>query len=328
MTRKLAIIVCLFVGLLILSVGFPHGSDPWFAYWLGSEQDRQTNYVLLMEYRIPEIVSAIIAGAGLSVGGLLLQTVLNNPLAGPSLLGLTSGSHLFVALVMLGGGSFGTVFLDFSITAAAALGSLAFGLLILMISIRLKSAIGLLLIGVMLGTFVSAFTSIVVANADPASLKAFTMWGFGSLQQLNRYQIPLFVGLFILAIIGALMLAKPLNALVLGSNQAATLGVNMKALRWKIIIVVALLTGLITAFCGPIGFVGLIVPNLVKWYIKTANHSKLIGYVSLTGALFLLFCVLLTRILEPIIVLPINTLMSLLGAPVVILIMLKSKNHD
>jgi iron complex transport system permease protein len=325
MRTRFGLLLLVLIALLIIAIGFPHGNDGWFAYWQAAPSDKQTQWVLLTEFRLPEMISALIGGAALSVAGLLLQTILNNPLAGPSVLGLTSGSHLLVALVMLGGGAYGSFLIDVSITVAAAIGSFAFGFLIIAIAMRLKSNVGLLLIGVMLGTFVSAFTSIIVANSDPSSLKAFTLWGFGSLQQLSLLQIPLFVSLFVVGILGALLLSKPLNAMVLGPDQATVLGVNISKLRWKVILVVSLLTGMVTAFCGPIGFVGLIVPNLVKMFLKTANHLRLIMYVSVFGSIVLLSCVIITRLIEPILVLPINTLMSLLGAPVVVLIMLKGK---
>jgi iron complex transport system permease protein len=314
------------VALVLLAAGIPHGGEAWFQWMFPDKGMEDEQLALLMHWRIPRIVMAIIAGAGLSVSGLLLQTLFN-PLAGPSILGLTSGAHLFVAITVLAAGFVSGTVLDVGMTAAAALGSLVFGLLILLLANRVRSQVSLLLVGMMLGTFVSALTGILLSKSDPNALKAFTMWSFGSLQQVELEQLPVVSLIGIAGILATFFIVKPLDALVLGERQATVLGVNIRHTQWWILSIVSLLTGLITAFCGPIAFVGLIVPNLVKIFYRTANHRRLLIGSALIGSGFLIVCDLLTVILEPYIVLPINSLTSIIGAPVVVFLLLKKVRH-
>lgn len=321
MWKKHILSFALFIVITLITIGFPHGNDAWFSF-LDFKNDQA--WQLFVIYRIPEVFIAIIAGFALSIAGLLLQTTLNNPLAGPSILGLTAGSHLMVALTIMGSSILGLEILDVGITISATIGALIFGLLILVIATRIRSMVSLLLVGMMLGTFVSAITNIILMKADANSVKAFSIWGMGSLQQVSIDQIPLILVLFLIGIGLAFLLTKPLNALVLGEKPAAILGVKVKQTRWKVIFVVSLLAGLVTAFCGPIGFVGLIVPNLVRMFYKTAQHGHLLLASGLIGASVMVLCVLLIRIFEPIMVLPINSLTALLGAPIVLFLLLKN----
>lgn len=321
MWKKHGISLVLFVVITVITIGYPHGNDPWFSF---VDSEDQNAWKLFVIYRIPEVFIAIIAGFALSICGLLLQTTLNNPLAGPSILGLTSGSHLMVALTIMGSSFLGLEVLDLGITISATIGALIFGLLILVIAIRVRSMVSLLLVGMMLGTFVSAITNIILMKADANSVKAFSIWGMGSLQQVSVEQIPFITVLFSIGILAAFLLTKPLNALVLGEKSAAILGVQVKQTRWKVLLVVSVLAGLVTAFCGPIGFVGLIVPNLVRMFYKTANHGHLLLASGLIGASVMVSCALMIRIFEPIMVLPINSLTALLGAPIVLFLLLKN----
>jgi iron complex transport system permease protein len=318
--------VIAFCGLLIMllfALVLPDAGETWFHFGFTSYDADDVNWVLFSEVRLPRIVTAVLAGTCLSISGLLLQTLFNNPLAGPSILGLTSGAHLFVAIAVMGAGFISGSLPDLGITASAGLGALIFGMLIVLIAGRVRSQVSLLLIGMMLGTFVSAITGILQSQSDPNALKAFTMWSMGSLQNPDLAQIPLMTLVAAAGFIGALLIVKPLNALVLGERQATVLGVSVRKTQWAIMIVVSVLTGLITAFCGPIGFVGLIVPNLVKMFYKTADHRTLLIGSAFTGAFFMLFCDCIVRLLEPVIVLPINTLTSVFGAPVVVLLIIK-----
>lgn len=321
MWKKHLVSFVLFLVITVVTIGYPHGEDAWFSFFDSSDQNAWNLFVI---YRIPEVFIAIISGFALSVCGLLLQTMLNNPLAGPSILGLTSGSHLMVALTIMGSSFLGLEVLDLGITISATIGALVFGLLILLIATRVRSMVSLLLVGMMLGTFVSAITNIILMKADANSVKAFSIWGMGSLQQVSIEQIPLIALLFFFGIMAAFFLTKPLNALVLGEKSAEILGVRVKRTRWSVLLVVSLLTGLVTAFCGPIGFVGLIVPNLVRMYYKTANHGHLLLASGLIGASVMVFCALMIRLFEPVMVLPINSLTALLGAPVVLFLLLKN----
>ncbi len=318
----MTVLVVLLLALIIVSLGYPHGSDPWFAFST-SEQALE----IFRLFRIPEVFIAVLAGMALSISGLLLQTTLNNPLAGPSILGITSGSQLLVALLLLGGEFISGWLLDFSITFAAALGAILFGLLMFALAARLRSAVSLLLVGMMLGTFASAITGLLISKADGSSVKSFAMWSFGSLQQVNLDQIPWISIVFCGGLLAVLPIVKALNALQLGEQQAALLGVHVNRLRIYVILIVSVLTGLITAYCGPIAFIGLIIPNLVRMYLRTSDHWYLLFTSAILGAIVLLFCSLLIRILEPWVVLPVNSLTSLLGAPVVVLLLFNRKTH-
>lgn len=326
--RKLhSILILLLLAVLILALGIPHEEGRWFEWVTAKGEKADMHYILVTEFRLPRIAMALVVGVALSISGLLLQTLFNNPLAGPSILGLTSGAHLFVALAVLGTSLLPPVVRNLSVTAAATGGSLVFGLLILLLASRVKSQISLLLIGMMLGTFVSAVTDILLSSADPNALKAFTMWSFGSLEQANFSQLPAILICAALGYGAAFLMTKPLNALVLGERQAGVLGVNIRATQWKILVVVSFLTGLVTALCGPIAFVGLIVPNLVKIFYKTSSHSQLLIGSALVGAIFMLVCDMLIISLNDILVLPINSLTSIVGAPIVVALLLKKVRH-
>lgn len=264
---------------------------------------------------------SLIAGASLSVVGLLMQTLFNNPLAGPYVLGINSGSSLFVALSIMTGIPFLTS--DLGIIANSLLGAFLFGLVILFFSRIVRTQIALLLVGLMLGSFVSAFVSFIQSASNAQELKVFTLWALGSLQKVEYTQLPLIILITAIGIVGSFLIIKPLNILVLGEKEAKLLGVNIKQVRLVIIIITAILTGLVTAFCGPIAFVGLAVPNLVRILFKTQQHFILIAASIMMGALFILVCDIFIQLVEPYFMLPINVLTSIIGAPMVIFFVLK-----
>ena len=280
-----------------------------------------TNHIIFQEFRIPRLIMGIIAGSGLSIAGLLMQTMFNNPLAGPYILGINSGSSLFVAFSIMTGIPFLTS--DIGTISSALIGAFIFGLIILSFSFVVRSHVSLLLIGIMLGSFTSAFVSILQSMSDPGQLKLFTMWAMGSLQQVELDQLPIIVSFFLIGLIASLFVIKPLNTLILGESQALMLGFHIKYVRLILIVITAILTGLITAFCGPIAFVGLAVPNLVKLVFKTQSHSSLLLGCFLIGSVFLLLCDILVQLLESSVHIPINALTSIIGAPFVIVIVLK-----
>jgi len=319
---KFAVLVLVLLILITIALGYPHGSDQWFSFAHSAQ-----SWELFTLFRIPEVFIAVIAGMALSISGLLLQTTLNNPLAGPSILGITSGSQLLVALLLLGSEFLTGWIFDISVTVAAALGAVLFGLLMFALAARLRSTVSLLLVGMMLGTFASAITGLLISKADGSAVKSFTMWSFGSLQQVNLDQIGWISLVFLVGVLAVLPLVKGLNALQLGEQQASLLGVRVSRLRIFVILIVSVLTGLVTAFCGPIAFIGLIIPNLVRMYLRTSNHWYLLFTSAILGAIVLLFCSMLIRILEPWVVLPVNSLTSLLGAPVVVLLLFNRKTH-
>lgn len=280
-----------------------------------------TNQLIAREFRLPRLFMALFAGAGLSISGMLMQTLFNNPLAGPYVLGINSGSSLLVALSLMTGVSFFQS--DLGLVFSALTGALLFGLIILGISLYVKSHISLLLIGLMLGSFTGAFITVLQSLSSVQELKAFTMWTMGSLQQTQFDQLPIILIFFAFGILAMLFLIKPLNILVLGEKTSEILGMNIKQIRFLVIIVTALFTGLITAFCGPIAFVGLAVPNITRIIFRSQSHGKLIIGNILIGSLFLVIADSIIQQLENIVPLPINAFTSLIGAPLIILIVLK-----
>lgn len=277
--------------------------------------------IIFRELRFPRTVMAILAGSGLSIAGLLLQTYFNNPLAGPSVLGITSGSSLFVAISILTGFEFLNT--NFGITFSALIGAFTFSLIVLFFSYFVKSIVSLLLIGMMLGSFTNAIIQVMQLTTQANQLKAFTLWGFGSLQQTEFSQLFFVFGVFLIGILFLVILIKPLNLLVLGEKQAQLLGLKINSFKFIIIAVSSLFAGLITAYCGPISFIGLAVPNICKQVFKTQNHLTLLLGSALIGALLLLICDLITMYFEPIILIPLNGITSLIGSPVVVWIILK-----
>jgi len=321
---KIAGSIILLSVLIVLALGYPNPEGQWFGYL---QPDAEVDQTLFWILRLPEVLICIAAGSALAIAGLLLQTFLNNPLAGPSILGLTSGSHLLVALTTMATAGWSSSFTDISITAAAAIGALIFGLIILLLSNYLKSKVSMLLVGMMLGTFVSAITSIIVTKADPSSIKAFTVWSYGTLSQIEMGDFLIITPVIAVCILLSVLLCKQLDALQLGETQAIYLGVNYNRTKWLILIVVSVLTGVITSYCGPIAFVGLIVPNVVRMIYRTGHHRHLVFYSLIWGAIVLVLCDLIKLALDQYVTIPINGLTSLMGAPIVVLLILKqSKN--
>jgi iron complex transport system permease protein len=283
--------------------------------------DSETAQLLVREFRLPRLIMAIVAGSSLAIAGMLMQTLFNNPLAGPYVLGINSGASLAVALGTLSGISMFSS--NIGLIGLALIGALVFGFIVLGFSLFVRNSLSLLLVGIMIGSFTSAITSLLQTISSADSLKVFTIWGMGSLQQVELSQIGIITVFFILGIFFSFFLIKPLNALVLGENASLLLGVPVKNLRIIIIVITALLAGLVTAFCGPIAFVGLAIPNLCKMLFKTQQHLVLLLGNILLGALFLISCDILVQGLEPFILVPINVITSIVGAPFVIFIILK-----
>lgn len=250
-----------------------------------------------------------------------MQTLFNNPLAGPYVLGINSGSSLFVALSMLSGFTFFQT--NLGIAGAALTGAFISGIVILFFSYHLRSAVSLLLVGLMLGGFTSSIVSILEMQSGAQELKSFTLWSMGSLQHVVNSQLPFILTLFSIATLLVVFLIKPLNAMILGEKAAENLGINLNRFRLICIGVTSIYAGLITAFCGPIAFVGLAVPNLTRIILKTQNHGKLIFANIIIGSIFLLIVDSGIQLMEPIIALPLNAVTSLIGAPFIIYIVIK-----
>ncbi|MCT4561360.1 MAG: iron ABC transporter permease [Crocinitomicaceae bacterium] len=279
------------------------------------------SHQIIREFRWPRIFMGLMAGGALSIAGLLMQTLFQNPLAGPYVLGVNSGSSLFVALGLLTGWEL--VQTDLGLVSAAFIGATLVAVLILTLSFYLRNSLSLLLVGIMIGSFTSAIISILQSASEVNSLKVFTLWAMGSLQHVGLDQVPFIAILFTFGITGAFMVIKPLNAMVLGDSSAQLLGIAIKKNRTFIIIVTVLLTALITAYCGPIAFVGLAVPNLIRILFKTQNHRVLVPATLIFGASFLVLCDVLVQLMVVVTPIPINAITSLVGAPMVIYFILK-----
>ncbi len=272
---------------------------------------------IIMDSRLPQAVTAALSGAALSTAGLLLQTALRNPLAGPSILGIDSGASLGVAVVtMLTGALFGTVL-------AALVGALmVIGLLILLNRV-LHSAIMLLIAGVMISYLCSSLISLLNYHASVEGLKTYVLWGLGSFMGVGSARLPFFAACIAVGLGGAALLVKPLNAMLLGDNYASNLGLNLRRTRLWLLLVTGLLTATVTAFCGPISFLGLAVPHIARMLLTSANHRRLMPVTMLTGAILALACSLASTLPGESGVLPINVLTPLIGAPVVLYVILK-----
>lgn len=272
-------------------------------------------------FRFPRVMTAVFAGVALSVSGLLMQTLFQNPLAGPYVLGINSGASLLVALSTMS--SFHILGSDVGLVFSAMVGALGAGLFILMSSLYVKNKISLLLIGIMFGSFAGAMVNVIQAYADPNNLKTFMLWSFGSLQGIEFEELGWVGGIVLIGLLASVFIIKPLNLLLLGDNAAYLLGINVKLIRLLIILITAILTGVITAYCGPIAFVGLVVPNFVKLIYKTANHYHLLFGSALGGAILIVVCDIAMQLLSPYLNLPLNALTALIGAPVVMWIIMR-----
>ncbi|MGB3591031.1 MAG: iron ABC transporter permease [Nonlabens sp.] len=285
------------------------------------------NSYIIANLRIPRAITAVLTGSGLSIAGLLMQTMFRNPLAGPFVLGISSGAGLGVALVIMGAGILGFGFLSSaSLVIASFTGSFLVLLLTLFMSARIKDSMGLLIVGLMVGSLSSAVVGILSYFSTGEQLKRFVFWSLGSLggtswSDLFSLSIILLASILLLAFI-----IKSLNALLLGEDYAASLGVNLKSTRWVIIIVTSLLAGSITAFVGPIAFIGLAVPHLCRLLFPTVNHKILLPAVIAMGAALLLVCDIIARLPFSNYSLPINAVTSLIGAPVIIWLIIKKRS--
>ncbi len=294
--------------------------EVWTALTSGGEEDiiRQ----IILNYRLPKALAAILAGASLSVAGLLMQTLFRNPLAGPDVLGITSGATLGVALLTLGGGALpGLALSSWGQSIAAVLGAGLLMLAVLLVSLRVAHTVTLLIVGMMLGYFTGAMVSILQSTSNPDTLKLFITWTFGSLSSVGWEQLQVLCPLLGAGFLIAFVLHKSLNVLLLGDHNAVTLGVSVLRVRWQIVLASSLLAGAVTAFTGPIAFVGVTVPHIARGIFHTADHRILLPASLLTGSSILLICDLLSQL--PAQPLPLNAITALFGAPILIYIILR-----
>ncbi|HXD78980.1 MAG TPA: iron ABC transporter permease [Puia sp.] len=288
-------------------------------------------HFIIAGIRLPKACTAILAGCGLSVGGLQMQTLFRNPLADPSILGITAGASLGVAAVMLAGGSVAALYAigamgmsgSWLIIGAACIGAGAVMLLVLALARRLQDNVMMLILGIMIGSLTLALISIWQYFSNPEEVKDFLLWTFGSLGGVTGGQLTILAAVVLAGLAIAFLSSKMLDALLLGENYARSMGLSVGTARSVIICSTSLLAGGITAFCGPIGFVGIAVPHIARFLFNTASHRRLIPACCLIGATLLLLCDALAQLPGTQSALPINIITSLVGAPLVVALLLR-----
>jgi len=293
----------------------------------GGEASKTSWQYIIINYRLPKAITALLAGMGLSIGGLLMQTLFRNPLAGPDVLGLNSGASLGVAFVILASGilpvALAGVFLSaYGIVLASVAGSFIVLLAILAVAQRLRDTMAILIIGLMFTSFTGAIVGVLTYFSTAEQLQKYTFWALGSLGNLPWNNIVLLALVVFAGLLMAAVTLKPLDALLLGERYAKSMGINFNRTRFIIILATSLLTGCITAFAGPIAFVGLVVPHMAKLLFKTSSHNILFWATLLIGSVLMLLCDIFTQLPGSSFVLPINAITSIIGAPVVIVLLL------
>ena len=328
----IAIALLLIVNLLIGTVKIPI-ADVCRILGGGGDNEIWTN--IIFSSRLPQALTAIVAGAGLAVSGLQMQTVFRNPLAGPSVLGISNGSALGVAFVVLLSGRIGGVALsrlgylgDAAMSVAAIIGALAVLLLIMWVAQKVKGNVTLLIIGVMIGYLANAIIGVLQFLSPEDDVKAFVVWGLGSFSRVSGDEMVLFIVLMCILLPLAFLLVKPLNLMLLGDNYAANLGLNIKRARMLIIISSGVLVAIVTAYCGPIMFIGLAVPHLARAIFRTSDHRLLMPATALCGAALALLCNLIARMPGFEGALPVNSVTALVGAPVIAMVIFRRRKHD
>ena len=326
----LGIMVLLFfvVSLLIGSVSIPVSET--FRILIGEESVKPSWQYIVIESRLPQAVTAMLCGASLAVCGLILQTAFRNPLAGPSIFGVNSGAGLGVALVMLffgGSVSAGTVSIGgfMAVLLAAFAGAMGVMALIFFVSTLVRSNVMLLIVGIMIGYMAGSAISLLNFFATDEGVKSYMVWGMGSFGGVSLKMLPTFSVITLITLAVSLALVKPLNALVLGDRYAENLGVNIIRVRNWLLLVTGVLTAVITAFCGPVAFIGLAVPHIARLMLGTDNHRVLLPATILTGSAVALLCNILTVLPGEGGIIPLNAITPLIGAPVVIYVILSRR---
>jgi iron complex transport system permease protein len=320
--------------LFIVNISFGSITIPFkevYTSLIGEQASKSTWEYIIINYRLPKAITAVLVGMGLSISGLLMQTLFRNPLAGPYVLGLSSGASLGVAFVILGAGivpSFlsGILLSPYGIVLASTLGSTSVLVLVLLVSQRLRDTMAILIVGLMFGSFTSAIVGVLTYFSSAEQLQKFTFWSMGNLGNLSWTSILILTICVLLGLFLSLLSIKPLNALLLGENYAKSMGLNFNKARFIIILATSILAGSITAYAGPIAFIGLAVPHIAKLVFQTSNHIVLFWSTLLFGASIMLICDVVSQMPGMEITLPINAITSIFGAPVVIWLLIRKRN--
>jgi iron complex transport system permease protein len=320
--------VVAFVNISLGSVSIPFTDI--FSILIGDTSIKDSWEIIILNFRVPKAITAILVGSGLSISGLLMQTLFRNPLAGPFVLGISSGASLGVAILILGTGVFGGIFGEFvssnwTLAIAATLGASLVLFAVMLAANKVRNTMSILIIGLMFGSLSAAFISVLSYFSEASKIQQYIFWGFGSLGNLSWEELFVFAIVFGIGIIGVLSVIKPLNGFLLGENYAKSLGINIKKSRNIILLITSVLTGVITAFAGPIAFIGLAIPHITKLVFRTSNHKILIPAVAIIGAIVLLVCDSIAQLPTSEFTLPINAITSLFGAPIVIWLLIRKK---
>jgi iron complex transport system permease protein len=332
----LMLIILLIAFLLILLIGSVRIPLPdIIAVLFGGEASKSSWVTIILQFRLPKATTALLAGAALGISGLMMQTFFRNPLADPFILGVSSGASLGVALVVLAIGTVGGATLaglglmgDFALAFAAGIGAGITLLIVLLIAHRIRNSMTLLILGLMFGYFTSAVVSMLLYFSIPERIQTYIQWTFGTFGGTTWNQLVIFAPLVIVGLMGAFAMSKTLNALLLGETYARSMGLNVQRARIAIIILTAILAGAVTAFCGPIGFIGIAVPHLCRSLLGTSDHRAVIPATIVMGGIMALLAALIAELPGSQIVLPLNAVTSLIGAPIVIWVILRRQNLD
>lgn len=321
----LLIAVLLPLNLIYGSIDIPLGEV--VKSLVGGDVSKSTWETIVVETRLPMALTATLAGAALAVAGLLLQTTFDNPLAGPSILGVSTGSSLGVAVVMLAmGGVVGEAISSYmSILFGAIVGAAVVMAILLFFSSMVKSTTMLLIIGIMVSHLTSSAISLLNFFSTQEGVHSFVIWGLGNFTGVTLDRMPMFSMLILLSLVLSFMLVKPLNALLLGARYAENLGVSIKTTRNKLLLLSGMLTAIVTAFCGPIGFLGLVVPHIARLALRSSNHTVLLPATALSGAVIALLCNLISVLPASWGVIPINAITPVIGVPIIIYIIINRK---
>lgn len=319
---------CFLVNLSLGSVSIPIQSI--FTTLIDGELPNDTWRDIIITYRLPKALTAILVGSGLGVSGLLMQTLFRNPLAGPFVLGISSGASLGVALVIMGASLFGglasfLIATKWSLVIAASIGSFLVLLAVMLVSVKVRDTMAILIIGLMFASLTAAVVSVLSYFASAEQLQQYIFWGFGSLGDLDWNELLVLASVCAIGILMSIFSIKSLNTFLLGENYAKSLGLNIQRSRMLIIIATSLLAGTITAFAGPIAFIGLAIPHMTRQIFNTSNHKLLIPAVMLFGAIVLLICDSIAQLPTSDYTLPINAITSIIGAPVVIWLLVRKR---
>ena len=332
-TIKLILFACLLLIFICINLSYGSINIPLKSILqtlIGNDVTKESWQYIILQYRLPKAITAVLVGSGLSICGLLMQTLFRNPLAGPFVLGISSGASLGVALLVLGisifsGSVAGIAFSNLGIAFAASLGAFFVLSAVMLVAKKVKNTMSILIIGLMFGSFTAAIISVLAYFSSAENLQQYVFWTFGSLGNLGWDEIFILCIIYLFSILILLTIIKPLNSLLLGENYAVSLGVNLKKTRNIILLVTGLLTGVITAFSGPIAFIGLAVPHLTKLLIKTSDHKILLPSVAIAGAIIMLISDTIAQLPNSEYSLPINAVTSLFGAPIVIWLLVRKR---